>query len=136
THSRFIQKILEEKPLALNYLVPFTEPSSEEEFKFFESFRENLFEFKKDGGGFRFGTSRDAWGEQLPPERLSGLGYSLAILNKDGNTFARDEVTRRAILNISGEDSLHLWMANFYNQSKGKAPIEASSYQGSYYNRE
>src|SRR5690606_223028 len=89
-----------------------------------------------NGGGFRFGTSRDAWGEQLPPEELASLGYSLAILNKDGNTFARDEVTRRMILNISGEDSLHLWTANFYNQAKGKKNIEASNYQGSYYNRE
>ena len=62
--------------------------------------------------------------------------FSLSILNKDDDTFAKDNVTRRAILNISGEDSFHLWMANKYQQVNGKTIKNASDYQGAYYDLE
>src|SRR5690606_21208223 len=87
THKRFIEKVLEDKPLVINYLVSFMDQISEEELQFFDRFKSLIVDYKTNGGGFRFGTSRDAWGEQLPPEELASLGYSSAILNKDGNTF-------------------------------------------------
>ena len=95
-----------------------------------------LLKYSQNEGTFRFGTDKDAWGEQIPPENLADLGYSLALINKDGNVFSKDDVTRRVILNISGEDSLHLWIARKYQQEKNLETLEAAEYQGSYYNRE
>jgi signal transduction histidine kinase len=136
SHSRFIQKILKDNPIIINYFVQLQDPESEVEEKYFESFKDQLLNYTRDKGHFRFATQMDAWGEQLPPEKLKNIGYSLGILNRDNQAFSRDDVTRRAILNISGEDSLHLWTANKYRESFGSERNEASSFKGAYYNRE
>lgn len=136
THMRFVDKLVKDHPNIINYFIPFMEPETKQEAKYYKSFHDRLLSFQQLEGGFRFGTDKDAWGEQIPPEGLADLGYSLALINKDGNTFAKDNVSRRALLNISGEDSLHLWTANTYRVSKGFSRIEASEFKGSYYNRE
>lgn len=136
THVRFLNKLLEDEPEIVNYLIPFLEPETRIESRYAEEFHDKLLIFQQKVGSFRFGTDKDAWGEQVPPEALSDLGYSLALINRDGNVFARDDVTRRVILNISGEDSLHLWSANKYREKLGLARKEASEYQGAYYSRE
>ena len=136
THNRFMQKILKDKPAVITYFVPFIEPASDEEQLYLQQFHDALLEYKQNKGLFRFGTDRDAWGELIPPESLVDLGYSLGILNKDGSIFAKDNVTRRAILNISGEDSVHLWTSNSFRQFKGLKSMEASAYKGAYYNLE
>jgi len=64
------------------------------------------------------------------------VGYYLGQIYKDQIVFSKDEVVRRAILDISGEDSLHLWTAKTYRELKGLKAIDASSYKGSYYNSE
>ncbi|MEX1100001.1 MAG: ATP-binding protein [Bacteriovoracaceae bacterium] len=136
THTRFLNRLLEDRPDIVSYLIPFLEPESKPEKKYAEEFHDKLMTFKQKEGHFRFGTDKDAWGEQIPPDDFIGLGYSLALINKDGNTFAKDDVTRRVILNISGEDSLHLWTANKYRESRGLPRKEAAEYKGAYYNRE
>lgn len=136
THTRFLKKLVDDKPSVVNYFVPFLEPESDEERKYLTKFKASIQLLKQVGGNFRFGTDKDAWGEQIPPDELADLGYSLALINKDGNYFAKDGVTRRAILNISGEDALHLWTANKYRVKNGLELRQASSFLGSYYNRE
>jgi len=44
--------------------------------------------------------------------------------------FSKDEVVRRAILNISGEDSIHLWSAKKYREISNRPPIDATAYKG------
>lgn len=136
THVRFLNKLLDAKPGIVSYLIPFLEPETKVEIKYAETFHDMLLKYSQNDGIFRFGTDKDAWGEQIPPENLADLGYSLALINKDGNVFSKDDVTRRVILNISGEDSLHLWIARKYQQEKNLETLEAAEYQGSYYNRE
>lgn len=136
THNRFLDKLLDDKPLGIGYLVPFLEPESDLDEEYLKKLRKKIIDFKNDGGLFRIGTDKDAWGEQIPPANLRDLGYSLAILNKDGTVFAQDYVTRRAILNISGEDSFHLWMANSFLQKKRNISYDSKSFTGSYYDRE
>ena len=136
THNRILSKLTEDKPSIISYMVPMLEPENSVDKENLKSFHDNVQSYKSDGGIFRFGTDKDAWGEQIPPDGLKDLGYSLGIINKDGNVFARDEVTRRVILNISGEDSLHLWVANKYKMKKGKQRMEAAAFQGAYYDRE
>lgn len=137
SHVRFLKKLTTDSPAIIGYMVPFIEPQNESDKNNIKSFNSIIQDYKrKTNGHFRFATDKDAWGEQLPPEQLSDLGYSLGIINRDGYVFARDDVTRRVILNISGEDSFHLWMANTLRKIKGKGRIEASSFSGSYYDQE
>lgn len=136
THIRFLKKLIKDKPIGIGYLVPFQEAESEEDALNLQEFKSLIISFRSDNNLFRIGTDRDAWGEQIPPQPLRDLGFSLSILNKDGNIFAKDGVTRRAILNISGDDSFHLWVANKYQEINNLSVRSANSYRGAYYDIE
>lgn len=136
THVRFLDKLLKDKPLVINYLPVLPDPFSETDKEYVLEFSTKILKAKDEGSFFRFGTNVDSWGEQLPPKELQSLGYSISLLNVDSLIFAKDDVNRRAILNISGEDSLHLWSAKKYLQEMKQKNVDISSYQGSYYNSE
>ncbi len=137
THNRFLDKLIADEPLGVGYLVSFLETESETDEKYILEFKNRVLDFNKSSKTFfQIGTDKDAWGEQVPPMEIQDLGYSLSILNKDGNSFAKDNVTRRAILNISGEDSFHLYMANRYHISFNEPVIDAVSFKGATYDRE
>ena len=137
THNRFLSKLLADNPAGIGYLVSFLESESSKDEKYILEFKNKLLEFKQNEQNiFRLGTDKDAWGEQIPPGQLKDLGYSLAIINKDGNIFAKDNVTRRAILNISGEDSFHLYLANELRARAGEEKVDAIGFKGAYYDRE
>lgn len=135
-HTRFIQKVIQDKPKMILYLVELLEPESDIESIQLKKFRDEILNFTESGGRFRIGTDVDDWGEQLPPKELQELGYSTALINVDNAAFAKDDVTRRAILNISGDDTLHLWAANQYRQLSGEKPLQVNDIMGSYYLRE
>lgn len=136
THIRFMDKLLADEPIGVGYLVAFLESELGEEAKYINEFKQVLSRYKNNENIFQIGTDRDAWGEQIPPLELRDLGYSTAVIKKDGTTFAEDNVTRRAILNISGRDSFHLQMANKYREKTLQKPIDAMSFPGAYYDKE
>lgn len=136
THSRFIEKLIEEKPKAVGYFVGLEDPYYSNEKDSQKQFRHNLERYIADGGIFRFGTEMDGWGEQIPPVALRELGYSLAQLNRDGSIFARDDVSRRALVNTSGDETFHLWMANSILEKGNKPGLEGKKIFGSYYQTE
>lgn len=136
SHVRFLKRIVVDKPAVINYLIPMLEVEGRTEIAYQEQFKAMANTYVQNGGNFRFGTDKDPWGEQIPPEQLKSLGYSLALIHRDGNTFAADNVTRRAILNVSGEDSMHLWSANKFREQMLMPRKEATDYRGAYYNRE
>ena len=76
THMRFSEKLVEDSPKVINYLVPFLEPETENEWQYSKEFFVNYKNFNQSGGNFRFGTDKDPWGEQIPPDNLVSLGYS------------------------------------------------------------
>lgn len=135
THSRFLKRILKDSPEGLGYLVGLEQSMNEDEEKFRKRFIDLLTNYKNTGGIFRFGTDKDLFGEQLPPGKVAHLGHSLALINKDGTEFAKDNVTRRAIINVSGEDSFHLWFAKQLLDNKSKDHLDSAFYRGSYYSR-
>lgn len=136
THSRFLQRLLTSKPKIVNYLSRMPEATSEDG-TYFESFSSDLRKFSSQGGKVNFGTELDATvGEILPPEGLREFNYSLAQINIDNNTFSKDDVVRRAIFNVSGEESLHLATANQYRQLVGKNALNVLDVLGAYYNDE
>jgi signal transduction histidine kinase len=136
THSRFLQRLLSSRPKILDYLVRLPEVSKDDQ-PYFESFKKGLKQFEAVGGRVNLGTELDeALGEILPPEGLRDFNYSLAQINIDNNTFSKDDIVRRAIFNVSGEESLHLATANQYRQLKGKNVLNVPDVLGAYYNDE
>jgi signal transduction histidine kinase len=133
THGKFLRNILPDRPQILSYLVAPHDPAGEQEEDDLEDFKNKIIHFQKKGGIFRFGTTMDSWGEILPAESLRPLGYSLAVLNVDNASFTKDEICRRGILTIAGEESLHLWLANEYLKSQGLPPKQISDIPGATY---
>lgn len=136
SHTRFMKRLLADDPAIINYFVSMQEPDSDVELKYQNEFHEVVRSFSPKGDRFKFGTEIDNLGELIPPENLRDLGYLLAQLYKDQLIFSKDDVVRRAILSISGEDSLHLWTAKNYRQLQGAPPMDATAYKGSYYSSE
>lgn len=136
SHNRLMNRLVEDKPALVNYFVSLLEPDSDVEARYQNEFHESIKTFSPGGERFKFGTEIDHFGEQIPPEGLRDIGYHLGQLYKDQIIFSKDEVVRRTILNISGEDSLHLWTAKRYREIKGLEPVDASAYKGAYYNPE
>ncbi|MBY0413423.1 MAG: CHASE2 domain-containing protein, partial [Bdellovibrionales bacterium] len=136
THSRFLEKLLSSEPKIINYFVKMPEVVNDEDI-YFNDFKNKLKKFSDKGGKVDFATEIDEIkGEELPPVPLRDFNYSLAQINVDNNVFAKDDVVRRAIFNVSGEESLHLVTANQYRTLKGKQPLNVPDVLGTYYNDE
>lgn len=136
SHKNLLDKITEEKPLIINYFVSLLEPDSEVEERYQLDFLESVRKFSPTSQNFKFGTEIDNLGEMIPPENLREVGYFLGQIYKDQLVFSKDDIVRRAVLNVSGEDSLHLWTAKRFRQLKGQAVLDANGYEGAYYNQE
>ena len=136
SHNRLMNRLVEDRPAVVNYFVSLLEPDSDVEARYQTEFYDGIKKFSPIGDKFKFGTEIDNFGEQIPPEGLRDIGYNLGQLYKDQLIFSKDEVVRRAILNISGEDSLHLWTAKKYRDLKSLPQIDATAYKGAYYNSE
>jgi signal transduction histidine kinase len=136
THSRFLERLLRSNPKIINYFVKMPEVSGEDD-TYFNSFKDRLKKFSDNGGLINFATEIDeVKGEELPPLVLRDFNYSLAQLNVDNNIFARDDAVRRAIFNVSGEESLHLLTANQYRTIIDKPILNVPDVLGAYYNDE
>ena len=136
THSRFLEKVLRSEPKIINYFVKMPEVLNDEDV-YFNDFKNQLKTFSSKGGKINFATEIDeVKGEDLPPVALRDFNYSLAQINIDNNVFSKDDAVRRAIFNVSGEESLHLLTANQYRTLKGKLPLNVPDVIGTYYNDE
>lgn len=136
SHTRLMDRLMDDQPALVNYFVSLLEPDSEVEARYQTEFHEAIKTYSPSGDKFKFGTEIDNLGELIPPEALRDTGYYLGQLYKDQLVFSKDEVVRRAILNISGEDSIHLWTAKRYRELHNLPVIEATAYKGAYYNSE
>ncbi len=133
SHHRLMTRLVQDEPVLINYYVSLLEPDSEVERRYQSEFYNTLKSFSSNGEKFRFGTEIDNLGEQIPPENLRDLGYNLGQIYKDQMIFSKDEVVRRAILNISGEDSIHLWSAKKYREIHKLPILDATAYKGAEY---
>lgn len=133
SHKRFFEKILAAKPFLVGHLAQFGEPESDVERKSMDETLKLLENYILEGGRFRFGTMIDTWGETLPPQPFRFIGSNLAMINIDNNSYAKDDVSRRMILNVSGEDTFHLWAANQLRQASNLPIVNTADFMGSYY---
>ncbi len=133
THARLLEKLIPTKPIIINYFVKMPRDQLGE----IDKFKKYLLEYEQNKGIVNFATEIDEiYGEILPPNELRNFHYSLAQLNLDNNVFAKDDVIRRAIFNVSGDESFHVWTANKYRQTIGLEKLSAGNVLGSYYNEE
>jgi len=65
THNRILSKLTEDKPSIISYMVPMLEPENSVDKENLKSFHDNVQSYKSDGGIFRFGTDKDAWGSKF-----------------------------------------------------------------------
>ena len=136
THSRFLEKLLKSNPKIIDYFVKMPEVLEDDEV-YFSNFKDKLKSFQAGGGKINFATEIDELkGEQLPPLALREFNYNLAQLNVDNFVFSKDDVVRRAIFNVSGEESLHLATANQYRVNIQKNVLNVPDVIGAYYNDE
>jgi len=136
TYNKLLDRLLKDRPRIINLFGAVSEPVSEREEKSLIELKKKIQQYQATGGLFRFATEVDSWGERIPPETLREIGYSPAIINIDSSKFAKDEVSRRAVLNISGEESLHFWTANEYRIKEKEQPNGLNDILGAYYVRE
>lgn len=136
-HEKLLSKLRQDHPRIINYFISLYSADSNQEKENLKNFKTEIKKFiEKDRGEFRFATQMDTWGEHLPPADLREFGHSLAIMNRDSRIFSQDHVVRRMLLDVSGEDSLHLWTANEFRKYKKLAPLISSKVHGSYYMKE
>ncbi len=134
THYKVVQKILEQEPKAIVYFLNFSLPESLAEEQFYQKFYELLKQYQNSGGIVRFQSEFTLWGVSQPPDPLAHLGYSFSVVNVDSEDFARDGVSRKTVLSISGNEALQLWLANQFRLSRGQEALSSSAIKGAYYN--
>lgn len=136
THSRFLEKVIKSGPKIIDYMIKMPEVADEND-PYVAEFTQKLKAFTLQGGQVNIGTEIDeVKGEELPPIPLRDFHYSLAQLNIDNSIFSKDDVVRRAIFNVSGEESLHLLTANQFRQMKNQPVLNVGDVLGTYYNDE
>ena len=110
-HAKFLESLAALQPRGVGYLVDLNQVNQLNPDlvrgpwanKFIQA--ANL--IKQQGGSLLLGTSYDVTGEVLPPYPLSSLPHSVAVIHKDGNVFAEDKVTRRALVDLNEKNVFH-----------------------------
>lgn len=133
THAKFYEKIIKDNPRAINSFGIFSEPITENEEDAVKKMEQSIAAYMKNGGIFRFVSEIDSWGEKIPPPVLREIGYSPALINIDSTKFSKDDVVRRGVLNISGEETLEFWTANEILKRRGDKSLRLTSVKGAYY---
>ncbi|MBL7715035.1 MAG: CHASE2 domain-containing protein [Bdellovibrionales bacterium] len=114
-HARFIQELSLLEPKAVGYLVDLNrvnELSGNENWnQWAPVFEQATQALRQSGKAFILGTPFDVTGEILPPAPLAQLPHAVAVVHKDGNVFAEDRVTRRALLSLYGKPVFHTELA-------------------------
>jgi len=135
-HSRFIEKILEDKPAIVNYILPLKSPKTSRGRRSYSQFVESLRRYQDRGGAIRFGTTMNQGGEHVLPQELKKIGYSLSLINRDSNRFSRDGVSRRTLLDVSGFSTLPFWTANSYRKKLKEKPLDLIHVPGAVYEKD
>jgi len=134
SHEKLLNRIAKDRPKIINYFINFNEAQSsgDDIAKLVKAFED----FNAQGGIIRLGSDLDYWGEIVPPSELATFGHSLSVINKDHDVFSKDDVTRKAILAVSNQPTIHLWTANEFRKSIGKQEIKVDKLFGAHYVRE
>ena len=88
-----------------------------------------LKKYQESGGSVLLKQKIDSWGESSLPDSLKAYEHLPSVLHQDSNVFGEDGVTRRAVVTISGNQTLETRIAEIINPS-----FKLSELSGLYYN--
>lgn len=139
-HVEFLRKLAGLRPKAVGYLVNLNHVhrAGPEEFDgpSASGMIQTVRAMERLGIPVLFGTSFDVTGEILPPYPLSSLPHALAVLQRDGNQFANDKVTRRALVEIAGRPAFQLSLGRmaglFPENGKIRSTFTVTQVEGRY----
>ncbi len=126
-HAKLLENLEKFHPQAVGYLVNLSriaevDPTAAEA-EAATRFTRSAQKMMASGTTFLGGSSFDVTGEIVPPYPLSSLPYALSLVHKDGNVFAEDQTTRRALHHLNGKNSFHIEFAKQIQNSEA-AEIE------------
>lgn len=111
-HTQLLEALGRYQPRGIGYLVDMSQVHQVDPDQFqgpwATRFVEAAKQLRERGTAFEIGTRFDVTGEIAPPYPLSLLPHAIAIIHKDGNVFASDKITRRALVTFNGAPSFHL----------------------------
>ncbi len=111
-HTRFMEALEAHEPKAVGYLVNLNlvHQSNPELLRkeWGTRFVKATQRLESHGSVVLLGTPYDL---TAPPFPLNSIPHAVAVLHKDGNVFAEDKVTRRALTTLNGRPTFHLDLA-------------------------
>lgn len=114
-HARLMEALEKYDPKAVGYLVDLNQVNQVNPDLFQTDwgtrFVQAATRLENHGSVVMLGTPFDVTGEVLPPYPLSSLPHAIAVIHKDGNVFAEDKVTRRALTYVNGKPVFHVDLA-------------------------
>ncbi len=109
--TQVLESLVQTKPRAIGWLLETQLPQALSDTAFSTQSKRRFVDavslYESQGGSFTLGTSYSQQGEVIPPFPLNQLDHAPAIIHRDGNIFAEDKITRRAVWSISGAPTFH-----------------------------
>jgi signal transduction histidine kinase len=115
-HAKLVESLEKLQPRAVGYLIDLNEVINRVNPDLIRTpwaarFVDACTRMEARGIPFMLGTPYDVTGEVVPPFPLSGLPHSIARIHNDGNVFAEDKVTRRALTRLNNKPVFHMEFA-------------------------
>ena len=114
-HLRLLESLTSAKPAAIGWLMDLNHSHLSAPGQLLSGtgrqFLNTALHYESQGGAFVLGTPFDTTGEIHPPYPLNELDHGVALIHRDGNLFAEDKVTRRAIWSLMGAPTFHALLA-------------------------
>ena len=127
-HQKAVEEFERQEVKAVGYLVDFNKVQRLDDPGFHsesvQEFYRSTVRLNAQGIPFMLGIPYDMGGELSPPYPLSQIPQSVAIIHKDGATFGRDKVTRRALVSLYDKMTFEMALANrvYSNESIQNPP--------------
>jgi signal transduction histidine kinase len=114
-HVRFMEALEKHSPRGVGYLVDLNRVNQANpeliRKEWGERFVSSVRRMEGAGTTVLIGTPYDVTGEIIPPYPISLVPHSVAVVHKDGNVFAEDKITRRALAELGNKPVFHLEFA-------------------------
>lgn len=111
-HVQFMEQLEKLHPKAVGYLVDMNRVAENNPELFHGEWGSRFVSaarrLESSGVPVVLGTPFDVTGEVLPPYPLSSIAHSVAVVHRDGNVFAEDKITRRALTFLYDKPVFHM----------------------------
>jgi signal transduction histidine kinase len=114
-HTQFMEALEKLEPRAVGYLIDLNQVTQVNpeliHSTWAQRFVDSARRLEAKGSPVMLGTPYDVTGEVIPPYPLSTLPHAIAVIHKDGNVFAEDKITRRALTYLNDKPVFHTELA-------------------------